>query len=287
MKIKYCVIEIKGGFGNQLFQYSFANYLKKLGYIVRVKNTFYKDLKVNQNLTFREEILDSKIFDINKISYLEIKVLNFLNKINTSNKFNKIFPNFVNNFFEYYKDNDISENQQFALISHFDGYWQDINYLDIDFIKKSLSKIKEINQRMNFAANDDSFMLLVRRGDYINMGQDLNLIYYKKCFEIIYNINKNPIINIFTDDVDWVKKNKLFNKVTNIYGPEDSPKRVLELFCKMINHTHFFVGNSTFSYFAAILGKKDTSKIFVADPWFRNRPTKNLKLDGWETISND
>ena len=26
--MKYSIIEIKGGFGNQLFQYNFANYLK-------------------------------------------------------------------------------------------------------------------------------------------------------------------------------------------------------------------------------------------------------------------
>ena len=30
------VVEIKGGFGNQIFQYSFANYLKNKGYEVTV-----------------------------------------------------------------------------------------------------------------------------------------------------------------------------------------------------------------------------------------------------------
>ena len=30
------VVEIKGGFGNQIFQYSFANYLKNKGYKVTV-----------------------------------------------------------------------------------------------------------------------------------------------------------------------------------------------------------------------------------------------------------
>ena len=30
------VVEIKGGFGNQIFQYSFANYLRNKGYKVTV-----------------------------------------------------------------------------------------------------------------------------------------------------------------------------------------------------------------------------------------------------------
>ena len=56
-----CIVEIKGGFGNQLFQYNFANYLKSLGHNVKINNSFYSDLKNNPKLKSHIEQCHIKI----------------------------------------------------------------------------------------------------------------------------------------------------------------------------------------------------------------------------------
>ena len=286
MKFRYCIVDIKGGFGNQLFQYSFANHLKKLGYKVKVNNYFYFDLKHNNDLTYREEILSPSMFGFKIIKKSERKILSLLKRIKDSKKLQKINTLFLNKVFGYFKEKDLIDVKKILPISHFDGYWQDIDYLDTEFIKKTLFNIEEIKISINKDPIKNSNMILVRRGDYIKMGQDLSIDFYRECFEIISKFQKDPLINVFTDDILWVKNNPLFNAATNIYGPEDSPEKVLSIFCKMIENENFFIGNSTFSYFAAILGKKENSKVFVADPWFRDRESKNLILKNWKTINN-
>ena len=50
------VVEIKGGFGNQIFQYAFANYLKTKGYRVTVninKSNVQRFPLDNKNLDFK------------------------------------------------------------------------------------------------------------------------------------------------------------------------------------------------------------------------------------------
>ena len=78
--------------------------------------------------------------------------------------------------------------------------------------------------------NENSILLIVRRGDYLKM-KDLKIEYYEKCFDEIEN-NYKPVINIFTDDEDWVSSQKIFNSAKKVYSPEESPENVIKLFRK-------------------------------------------------------
>ena len=59
MKRKIIIVEIKGGFGNQLFQFAFANSLKEMGYNVKVKTNYYEQFKNDYKYidTYRQQIL--------------------------------------------------------------------------------------------------------------------------------------------------------------------------------------------------------------------------------------
>ncbi len=93
-------------------------------------------------------------------------------------------------------------------------------------------------------------------------------------------------LNIFTDDLSWVQNNDIFSFAKNIYGPEDEPDKVIELFSRMIQHKHFIVGNSTFSLLAAALSEQDDSITIIASPWFRHKDKKNLSKENWIQIEN-
>jgi len=288
MPSKLCIVEIKGGFGNQLFQYNFANYLKSFGHNVKINNSFYSDLKNNPNLTLRKEVFSSEIFNFKNITAFELFLIKFLKKINESKKINKYIPFLKEKYYKYYKDNDFVSSEIKQPIVHFDGYWQDMKYLDLDnqYLKNCLAKVPQIKSSLDRLPPKDSYMLIVRRGDYVKMKQDLSLNFYKECFKYIFKTSINPTINIFTDDVEWVTNQKIFKNVNKVFKPEDNPEKVIYLFSQMLLHENFFVCNSTFSYFAALIGSSSNSKIFIADPWFRNRKSKNLALENWIKIKN-
>ena len=284
------VVEIKGGFGNQIFQFIFANYLKKKGFRVKVNTRFYNQFeKKKSNIdTFRHLILGEEIFDLKNISYFYLKFLSLNKKINESKKIKKIFKEINNPFYIKLKDSDFSENLLNKKFIHLDGYWQNIDFLisEQEFLYKSLSKNKFLNESFEHPRIENSTMLIVRRGDYVDMDEDLGLDFYKNCIDYLKSNISEVHLEIFTDDIEWVRSKDIFSDAKNIYGPEEKPLNVINLFGRMVNNQHFIIGNSTFSLMAAFLGEREDSLVLIADPWFRKRNYGNLAKDNWIKIKN-
>ena len=83
--MKKAVVFIKGGFGNQLFQFAFANYLKEMSFKVKINTDL---LSKNNQHTKRNLMFSNKISGFSEERYL--------NKQRT-NKFNQI-SNVLNNY---------------------------------------------------------------------------------------------------------------------------------------------------------------------------------------------
>lgn len=64
---KLCIVEIKGGFGNQLFQYNFASYLKSIGYKVRVNTSFYQKSVTQSEITTGMKSLMKRFLVLEKL----------------------------------------------------------------------------------------------------------------------------------------------------------------------------------------------------------------------------
>ena len=289
-KKKNIVLEIKGGFGNQIFQFVFANYLKKKGFRVKVNTRFYNQFeKKNTEIdTFRQLILGEELFNFKNINYFYLKFLNLNKKINESKRIKKIYKEIKNPIYIKLKDSNFSEELLNKKFIHLDGYWQNIDHLlsEKEFLYKSLSKNKIIKKSFENPRIQNSTMLLVRRGDYVDMDDDLGLEFYKDCIEYLKKRIGEFHLDIFTDDVEWVESKVIFSDAKNIYGPEELPLKVIDLFGKMINNQHFIIGNSTFSLIAAFLGEREDSIVLVADPWFKKRNFGNLTKDSWIKIKN-
>lgn len=271
------VVEIKGGFGNQIFQYSFANHLKKI------------DVDVSINIQNQDEfILDSHIFEFKKASKLYVRLLKILYKISESKKF-KIFDELI--FSKFFSKSSKPEHFQLnnlRYLNHFDGYWQDVEILvqQKDFIIDCLKKIEAFRNFSQNIPNRGSTLLHVRRGDYLNVNENLNDNFYVNSIEYCQKNIENFHFDIFTDDFEWVKNNKIFNSANNIYGPSSDMESLLIDVAKMFNYENFIIGNSSFSLIPAVLSEVKSSKILYADPWFRNSK-RNLNFNiNWIGIEN-
>jgi hypothetical protein len=290
LKNKIIVVEIKGGFGNQLFQFSFANSLREMGYKVKVKTNFYEQFENDNNYenTYRKLILPETLFGFKKTNKITNKFLYWAHKFNKSKKINTIFGKRNNPFFIKLKDSDYSLDKMNKKVIHLDGYWQNIDSIisNKKYLIESISKNLIIKEGFDNSPKSSSVMLNVRRNDYLEMNEELNNNFYQKSINYIESKINDIELNIFTDDLSWVQNNDIFSFAQNIYGPEDEPDKVIELFSKMIQQKHFIIGNSTFSLIAAALSEQDDSVTIIASPWFRHKDKKNLSKENWIKIEN-
>ena len=95
----------------------------------------------------------------------------------------------------------------------------------------------------------------VRRGDYLKETKNdiFSNHYYLTAIKYIVDKIEDPYFYIFSDDIEWVKKNlKIMQKYTFIDSNQNSGFYDIQLMnlCK-----HHIIANSTFSWWAAWLNK--------------------------------
>jgi len=273
------VVEIKGGFGNQIFQYSFANYLKTKGYRVSVN--------INKSNVERFP-LNSKYFGFQESSKFEVALYKFLYFVSQKSVFKNSINKLISKIFikEYNLETFLqNENRYF---NYFDGYWQNIDLIknQKNYLIESLKKMKAVENNLIQNIYEGKTLVHVRRGDYIDVGENLNIKFYEESIRYCEERIKNFSFEVFTDDVDWVVKQKIFNQAKAIHGPKDNIDDLLTDITRMFYFENFIIGNSTFSLIPALLSKSKTSLIIVADPWMKNSKQDLNFEKSWIKIKN-
>mgnify|MGYP003971046329 FL=1 len=275
---KYAIVEIKGGLGNQIFQYSFSNYLKKMGFSIKYNLDFYQT--DDNNNTQREFLLDTLNVELEPANLFYIKFINFLNFLVNSRKINKTLPFLKKHIFKYFKEKDFKSDDlldHYPVFNYFDGYWQNNENLIIIqknelFSKFRLSKTSFENKKT---------MILVRRSDYLQLGIELPLEYYVEAFKLLENKIGKFNFDIYTDDYGWVMKQEIFSSCQNIYTEKDD---TVTTFKNMIGYQHYIIANSTYSYLAALFGEEKPSQIMMPYKWNKNKDENFLTENNWTKV---
>ena len=181
-KNKMGVVDIKGGFGNQLFQISFAKYLidNDINIYLNTRNFERSKSIKNLQVDLRELVLPVNIFEMEEISNVKFKIIETIQNISKD----KMVKKFTDINFEI---------DQLSKVNRFDGYWQksDYFYHSKNFLISSLTKNKIIESGFRSDKIKGSTMLHIRRGDYLKMGETLSTNYYKQALEIASKNIKN------------------------------------------------------------------------------------------------
>jgi len=277
--MKRASIYLKGGFGNQVFQYCLANYLRSQNYKVVIDTHFYEKNFEKGNNTPREIIFEPNLLGFKKTSNLYKNLLKILRKVNSLEI--KFFT------YEFFKGYDFNE-EKVKDFNEFDGYWQNTNLLSFnkEFIKNTLENIPLIKNALSFPREGNNSFVHIRRRDYIQMSEELNIFFYEKSLEYLKNNIAGFKFDIFTDDYEWVKSQQIFNKAENIYSENDLNNDPIETFATMLSYNNFIVGNSTFSLIAAFIAESDSSIVVIADPWFREIRHPGFDFENWIKIEN-
>ena len=280
--MKKIIVDVFGGIGNQAFQISFANFLKQKGYEVKLCTKINKKKDVYK-VDIREESLPIELFGFEEPSSNEMFLFNildskFLKYLNLKNYLLRPLKNYIT------LQNDINYNlNNLGKINRLTGYWQDPRQLLLNkkFLISSILKINEFKE--NEYLNSGLTALHVRRGDYLNIGIKLDDNYYKNAIEIASREIDNFEYEIFSDDIDWVKSNKIFGDCKRFRSKKKDTSAFpdfLELFC----YKNFIISNSTFSLVPALLVSDSNSKVIYPDPWIKNK-SLDINFDNWIKIS--
>ncbi len=241
------VVNIKSGFGNQLFQYNFAKYLQKKypGTDIVFNTSWFKTDAIHGGY-----MLGNTEFNINNHVYKKIK------KIVTDETYDSFKAD----------DEDV----------FFDGYWQNLKFfneqnLTIEGIfRQSLNdnNQKWLNQINN---SKNSVSIHVRCGDYNNhflMGNIATKTYFNNAIQKILKLVKEPEFFVFSDDLEWAKKNLDFNgkKVSFITGNEKAEDNKWDIF--LMSHCKYnILSNSSFSWWGHYLNNNKGKKAIIPEYW--------------------
>lgn len=254
-------LKIIGGLGNQVFQYAFALYLKEQGFKVKLDISNFDGYKLHDGF-----LLD-KIFNLELNIAEKESLSSILPRQNILFKLKKIFClniTFVTE--KCFNISKIKKDKDYYL----DGYWQN---------EHSENMLSKYNNSIFTKVTDYNLVAIhIRRGDYlskINKSIYVNLTetdYYDKAIEYFTNrIGSNVKFIVFSDDLEYIKK--------YYSGPRfiiNKSKSAIEDYILMGSYNNIIIGNSTFSYSAALLS--NTENIVAPIKWMRSED-KNYPTD--------
>lgn len=134
-----------------------------------------------------------------------------------------------------------------------------------------------------------SVAIHVRRTDYL---QNRNLAccsetYYRQAMRQMRKRIGNPHFHIFSDDPKWCAAT-FTDDDCEVAGCGDPFRPLVDLHLMSLAG-HHIIANSSFSWWAAWLGKKPGQQVIMPDVWFHSgihAPIHEKQCDGWIIIEN-
>ena len=266
------VVKIYGGLGNQLFQFSFALFLKNT-----LKNEIYFDLNEFRYIKHHSGI------ELNKLLNVDFKSLNFVTHI--LYKLLKPILKKTNFYFEQ-KHSSINDYPQKSVIhsfKYFDGYWQNLDLVEL-IINDLRKVIKPIKLKTKITFDINAVAVHVRRGDYLSnqsmYGNICDLEFYKRAIKKLEKKDLEYHYYIFSDDYSWCYKNFEFLKTKTFVDFQNDVVDDFYLFSKFQNK---IISNSTFSWWATMINKNN-KLVICPKKWNNEIDYNNLIPENWIKI---
>ena len=285
-------VKLFGGLGNQMFQYAIGRSIShKLNTTLAVDTSFFAKNNLKNHITDREYELS--IFDLALYEILDKELKHFKPiKYRLLNSISYRLGLGVIQFPSYFFEKNIGYNNAVNIInskSYLSGYWQSYKYFDeiegilrkdfrfpniLDDKGKSLSSlISEVN----------SVSIHIRRGDFVKNPSNhvhslCSIDYYRNAIKYIDNKFHENRFFIFSDDIEWVKKNLPMKDNSYFICGNLGRKSYLDMqlmsLCK-----HNIIANSSFSWWGAWLNKNPNKIIIAPKKWYNNEQMNNQTID--------
>ncbi len=270
---------IRGGLGNQMFQVAHAVVLAKY---YSVEAEFIDTTR----MAFKGRAWELGCFEIVPAQLNPLKKYLFILSIFLKRFCSKYKLPFLNNVL-------VEDGGKFDMPSSppslVYGYWQKHsiyesyqNEISRLFKFPSSSFLKQFNSDSSLVA------IHVRRGDYVEdeKSKNIHLVCDVNWYRSAWNKMQSKIIKpqaiVFSDDLEWAKR-ELNLSGNVVFNDTDLSAPAWVDMANMSQCDHFIISNSSYSWWAAWLGKKKDKVVIAPSEWFRGKFTKDLGVcpDEW------
>jgi hypothetical protein len=288
------IINLKGGMGNQMFQYALAAIIAKRNNTeLFIDKSFFRIAGVTQHTSrnFELKVFNNDYKEASSEQKMIFRKLSFTNQIKKKLKLN--YP-------KTYYEQSFSFNPEILKLKtplYLNGYFQSYRYLSGDeiFIKSqfefSSQKLDENNYRLlNAIKKYNSISVHIRRGDYVNdqstqkFHGNCGLAYYREALDYFMK-EKKAILFFFSDDIAWVKQNFNTLSYNKVFVDQNKNENSWKDMLLMSSCKHNIIANSSFSWWAAWLNSYKNKIIIAPKIWFANpdqeRKTEDLIPREW------
>ncbi len=287
------VVRLMGGLGNQMFQYAFGLYLANTNNTkLKLDLTLLEDRNSkNANVVYRD--FELSCFKLSG-QIASQKEIHQFNPLPTKNIFKKI----RNKLYYFYHKNIIIQNKHDWNSSNLKiknntcivGRWQsELYFKNIeDAIRKEFIFKNELNEYSKDIANqiqrnNKSISIHLRRIDYVNnklyaekIGA-LKINYYNKAIKKICELIERPRFFIFSDDIEFAKKNLPKNINAFFIKQKSNVKAEQDLHLISLCKNHI-ISNSTFSWWGAWLSNNLQKIVIAPKNWAKDVDYKPNKI---------
>lgn len=271
---KSIITRLKGGIGNQLFQYATARALAIETDSTLIIDRGWYDRKSRPRSYRLAEFQIAQNTISNTKAQLQLMMLKRpLTAINMNNG-----PAVITEPKDLsYRPFKSSLPQSILL----EGYWQSYKYFDQHraTILKDLKLADTIDKSSLTQPAANTVAVHIRRGDYITTSS-AHVVTEKYVKAAMAEFGSNANFLFFSDDLDWC--NETFGG-DNV-GFSEQPSDLMDLI-QMSLCSHNIIANSSFSWWSAWLNENENQRVIAPKPWTAGGNThRDILPQGWETL---
>lgn len=290
-------VRLRGRAGNQLFIYAMARNLnittgQPVTICTRLDNT--KDTKFKIDLDefkISEQIFFDEAFKFPWYANNDCLIIKLFRKIAPNITFKLLSK--LNVFLwlgETYKEININCNKNAFL----DGYWQSDKYFKNNYeliVKKEMIMKKNISSSnialLNEIKRTESVCITIRRGDYFSNNNIKKMYYicdenyFSNAIKRMVELKPNAQFIVFSDDIEWVKKEIAFPNGTLYESGKDT---IAEKLFLMSNCKNFIISNSSFSWWAQEMCDNNDKIVISPSIWYKDKRICDIFQENWIKI---
>jgi hypothetical protein len=275
-------VQLKGGLGNQLFQYAAGRALS-----IRHDTSLLLDTSIYQTM---QRGVTQRTLQLSHFKH----VGKFIERRNRPLKVYRYLP-LVSKWLTNWDVRVEGDNSDIVTFSKFPdhtylvGYWQSYHYFhsisailycDITPVRP-LSSLSKVLENEIQARKKSSIALHVRRGDYVSLASAasfhgaLSITYYERAISYVREQVESPHFYVFSDDIEWCEENLNLKYHEVTFVAHNNFASAWQDLILMSSCRHIIIANSSFSWWSAWLGDqkvKGSQRIVIAPTkWFVNR----------------
>ena len=273
------IIKLKGGLGNQMFQYA-----------------FYLAMKRKHPLTCYLFDNGESRFCHNGIALDDAFEIETAKKGKWCRRVNRHLPAIVRNACRVEQENALQYDAKYLDSNRptavFDGYWQSEKYFSpvAEVVRRAFrfreEKISDKNKEMAEAFHGlETVSVHIRRGDYLQLTEYHGLCtesYYHDAMDFMRIHHPNATFVFFSDDIPWVKENIMEDSA--VYVDWNVEKDSWQDMYLMSQCKHNIIANSSFSWWGAWLNGNPNKSVVAPKQWFKVSPNYDILPSEWITL---